>query len=273
MASARLHTARADVSSARLPAPTVPLSELIDAFGAQEDRKRGRDAPSATAPERAQSDAEASQWQDKLARASLEKADLLALMLGQFMPVAAAQRHAETLLARHGTLGGVVAASSERLTDQLQNADAAAFIKVLRALATELVREPITERPLIDSPSALNAYLRASLRHESVECVRLMFLNGSNRLITEEVHSQGTINHCPLYPREVVRRVIEMNANALIVIHNHPSGDPAPSPQDAEMTQHLAQTLSRIGVSLHDHVIAGANGNFSFRAHKLLELS
>ena len=257
--------AYAEMSGGGWRAPNVPLEDLLRVVAGEGRRlasASGRGAAPAVPAD------EARVADGPTASASI---DLLASALGWFVPPLVARRHAEALLARHGTLGAVLAASPERLAGQLQSTEAAAFLKVVQALVVAVVREPIQERPLINSPSALDAYLRASLRHEAVECVRLLFLNGGNLLIGEEVHSRGTINHCPLYPREVVRRVIEMNANAVIVVHNHPSGDPTPSEQDTEMTRHLAQTLKRIGVSLHDHVIAGANVSFSFRAHKLLD--
>ena len=254
-------------SGAGWRAPNVPLEDLLRVVAA--DERRGVPPSGRRTGLGLLSDDP--RTPDTPATAATHNTDLLASALGWFVPPLAARRHAEALLERHGTLGAVLAASSERLAGQLQSIEAAAFLKVVEALVVAVVREPIQERPLINSPSALDAYLRASLRHEAVECVRLLFLNGGNRLIGEEVHSRGTINHCPLYPREVVRRVIEMNANALIVVHNHPSGDPNPSEQDIEMTRQLAQTLKRIGVSLHDHVIAGGNGSFSFRAQKLLD--
>ncbi len=257
----------AEGAAAGWRAPNVPLEDLlriVTADGRRGPPPSGRRAGLGSSTTHARA-------QDAPSTAATDSVDLLASALGWFVPPLAARRHAEALLEQHGTLGAVLAASSERLAGQLQSTEAATFLKVVEALVVAVVREPIQERPLINSPNALDAYLRASLRHEAVECVRLLFLNGGNHLIGEEIHSRGTINHCPLYPREVVRRVIEMNANALIVVHNHPSGDPNPSEQDIEMTRHLAQTLKRIGVSLHDHVIAGGNGSFSFRAHELLD--
>lgn len=247
-----------------LPTANVALDQLIRAAATQtSERAGGGPSVAVTAVERRDGAA-------LRPTREFSKTELLASFLARFMPVDAARAEAEALLARYGSLGGVVAAPTERLAEQIGSAEAAHFIEILRQIATEIVREPIAEGTLIDTPTALDAYLRVSLRHETVECVRLLFLSSSNRLRGEEVHSRGTINHCPLYPREVVRRVIEMNANALIIVHNHPCGDPAPSRQDTEMTQLLAQTLARIGVSLHDHVIVGANGNYSFRAHGLL---
>ncbi|TVQ38973.1 MAG: DNA repair protein RadC [Geminicoccaceae bacterium] len=258
---------RTQLPDARWRTPNVPLEDLLRVV--KDDGRQGV-FPGARRAGRGVPRNEPN-GSETASLAPAETADLLASALEWFVPPLLARRHASTLLERHGTLGAVLAASSERLAGQLESRDAAAFLKVIQALVIAVVREPIQERPLINSPSALDAYLRASLRHEPVECVRLLFLNGGNRLIGEEVHSRGTVNHCPLYPREVVRRVIEMNANALILVHNHPSGDPTPSPQDSEMTRNLAQTLKRIGVSLHDHVIAGANTSFSFRSHKLLD--
>ena len=254
-----------------LPAPSVPLNELIRAAAGRADDGVRRKRASASLRRSTVPAVERHGAPAELATDRSRKADLLGLLLAHFMPKDMAQVEADELLARYGTLGGVVAAPTDRLAAQIRSADAARLLKAVRDIATELVREPIAEQPLIDSPSALDAYLRISLRHETVECVHLLFLNGSNRLIGEELHSRGPINHCPLYPREVVRRVIEMNANAIIIVHNHPGGNPMPSTQDVEMTLQLAHTLVQIGVSLHDHVIVGANGNFSFRGNGLLQ--
>jgi DNA repair protein RadC len=113
-------------------------------------------------------------------------------------------------------------------------------------------------------------YLRISIGGSETELVRILFLDRKNGLIKDELHARGTVDHTPLYPREVVRRVLEVNAKAIILVHNHPSGDPRPSPQDIEMTNLIAQVLGQIDVTFHDHVIVGAARVLSFRQEKLL---
>ncbi len=267
--SERIDEAQAGGKWNPLPAANIPLERLLGAFGddaasarrsLQSDRRQTIDAILRGSESGAETPTDA-----------LGKSQLLTFLLGTVLAPEVAASRAEELMQRYGTLGGLLAAPVERLAAHLGSAEAAVLLKVLQLLMRQAAREPIEERPLIDSSAALHTYLSTSMRHEPIEMVRLLFLDSSNRLQGEEVHSRGTINHCPLYPREVVRRVIEMNANAVIIVHNHPSGDAAPSESDVSMTNVLSQTLERIGVSLHDHVIIGANKNFSFREHGCLE--
>ena len=113
-------------------------------------------------------------------------------------------------------------------------------------------------------------YCTAAMAHEGVEQLRLLFLDRKNALISDEVQQQGTIDHTPLYTREVVKRALELGASALIVVHNHPSGDPTPSQGDIKMTRDVRDALEKIGVTLHDHLVIGRNGHESFRARGLL---
>jgi DNA repair protein RadC len=123
---------------------------------------------------------------------------------------------------------------------------------------------------VIGSASELMDYLSVTMRHEQTEMTRLLFLDRKNALIKDEIQHRGTVDHTPLYPREVVRRVIDLCASAVILVHNHPSGDPTPSRGDIEMTRQLAAALGTINVVLHDHVIVGRNKEISFRKSNLL---
>jgi DNA repair protein RadC len=132
------------------------------------------------------------------------------------------------------------------------------------------VREPLEDRLVIGSASALLDYLSVTMRHEPTETTRILYLDRKNALIKDEIQQRGTVDHTPLYPREVVKRVLELGACAVILVHNHPSGDPTPSRNDIEMTRQLAAALGTINVALHDHVIVGRNKEASFRKLKLL---
>jgi DNA repair protein RadC len=175
------------------------------------------------------------------------------------------------LLDCFGSLGGVVTADPTKLTEVLHGDGLSVMLlKAVRAAVKAIVREPLEDRPVIGSALALMDYLSVSMRHEPTEVSRLLFLDRKNGLIKDEIQHRGTVDHTPLYPREVVKRVVELGASAVILVHNHPSGDPTPSQGDIEMTRQLAAALSTINVVLHDHVIVGRNREISFRKSNLL---
>lgn len=178
---------------------------------------------------------------------------------------------AAQLLDRFGSLGAVVTATPAKLTEVLHGDElSAALLRVVRTAVKAIVREPLEDRPVIGSASALMDYLSVTMRHEATEVTRILFLDRKNALIKDEILHRGTVDHTPLYPREVVRRVIELGSSAIILVHNHPSGDPTPSRGDIEMTRQLAAALGTINVVLHDHVIVGRNKETSLRRLRLL---
>jgi DNA repair protein RadC len=126
------------------------------------------------------------------------------------------------------------------------------------------------ERPVLNNWQALMDYLNASLAREKVEQFRILFLDTRNHLLGDEAQSRGTVNHTPVYPREVAKRALELHASALIVVHNHPSGDPTPSREDIAMTNEISAVLQALGIVLHDHVIVGNGRHTSFRQEGLL---
>jgi DNA repair protein RadC len=195
----------------------------------------------------------------------LEMALFLALPRRDTKPVARA------LLRRFGSVGAVIGAPvSELLTvDDLGEAGAAA-LKLLHAAAVRLLKQPITEAPVLTSWDRLNDYLRAGMANERVEQFRVLFLDNRNRLIADEVQGRGTISHTPAYPREVVRRALELHATAVILAHNHPSGEPTPSREDVAMTKDIQIAASTMGIVVHDHIIVGRTRCLSFRAEMLL---
>jgi DNA repair protein RadC len=178
---------------------------------------------------------------------------------------------AQALLEHFGSLGAILAADPARLVGFLNGDHTSVFLlKVVRVAARITLREPLEDRPVISSASALMDYLSATMRHEATEATRVLFLDRKNALIKDETLNRGTVDHTPLYPREVVRRVIETGASAIILVHNHPSGDPSPSQSDIEMTRNLMAALGTIGGVLHDHVIVGRNKELSFRKSGLI---
>jgi DNA repair protein RadC len=128
----------------------------------------------------------------------------------------------------------------------------------------------VDERPILTSWSALIEYCRATMAYESVEQFRIIFLDKKNRLIADEVQQVGTVDHTPVYPREVIRRTLELSASALILVHNHPAGDPSPSAADVRMTREIAEIAKQMGITLHDHIIIGRAGHVSMRGLKLM---
>ena len=165
---------------------------------------------------------------------------------------------ARALIKKFAVVGLVLTANESQLSDLRQAPGHwITLLRVVRALLTKALRENFEELPLIDDMSVLYDYLRLSLSHETSEHFRCLFLTHKNRLLKDELLARGTINHVVVYPRELVKRVIELNAGAVILVHNHPSGDPKPSKEDIDMTRLLRRVLHDIGVELHDHVIVG----------------
>jgi DNA repair protein RadC len=178
---------------------------------------------------------------------------------------------AALLLDRFGSLGAVVTAHPSGLAEVLEGDDLSTLLlKAVRAAVKAIVREPLEDRPVIGSASALMDYLSVTMRHEATEVTRVLFLDRRNALIKDEIQHRGTVDHTPLYPREVLKRVIELGASAIILVHNHPSGDPTPSQSDIAMTRQLAAALGTINVVLHDHVIVGRNREISLRKERHL---
>jgi DNA repair protein RadC len=202
----------------------------------------------------------------------LSAADVLELLLYFGGSGTKAGARAAQLLDRFGSLGAVITADPSKLGEVLDGGDdlAGVLLNVVRAAVKAIVREPLEDRPVIGSASALMDYLSVTMRHEAAEATRILFLDRKNALIKDEILHRGTIDHTPLYPREVVKRVIELGAAAIILVHNHPSGDPTPSQSDVDMTRQLAAALGTINVVLHDHVIVGRNREASLRKLGLL---
>lgn len=197
--------------------------------------------------------------------------ELLELILFRSLPQRDTKLIAKSLLARFGSVGGVIGADREQLMDVSGvGPTVATDLKIVHAAATEAARGAVNSRQVLSSWSALLEYCRAAMAHESREQFRIVFLDKKNALIADEVQQTGTVDHTPVYPREVLKRSIELNATAIILVHNHPSGDPEPSRADIEMTARIVEALSPLNIVVHDHIIIGRHGHASLKGLGLM---
>lgn len=196
--------------------------------------------------------------------------DLLAGLIGRSLRPPAARNAAASLIDAFGGLAGVAAADEAALRRGGLAKAAVADLGRVRALGIAMAREEACQRPVLSSWSALVAYLRAALAHAPREQFRTLYLDKRNILIRAEWRADGTVDHAPVYPREVVRRALELSACALILVHNHPSGDPTPSRADIDMTRKIIDAARVFGIEVHDHVIVGREGTKSLRALGLM---
>jgi len=197
--------------------------------------------------------------------------ELLELVLFRAIPRQDVKPLARKLLDSFGDIARVVTAPPERLA-QIKGVGEAVItdLKILEATAQRMARARVMKRQVISSWDALLDYCHTAMAHRDTEQFRILFLDRKNRLIADEEQAKGTVDHVPVYPREVVKRALEHNACALILVHNHPSGDPSPSSSDIEMTDRIHQALSPLGIILHDHLIIGSSAELSFRSEGLL---
>jgi len=178
---------------------------------------------------------------------------------------------AKRLLAEFGSLGAVLtAAPAELVRVKGMGEVSAASIKIVQEAVRRLALSALRDRPVLSNWQAVVDYCRIEIGHESVELLQLLFLDRKNRLIAAERHQRGTVDHTPVYPREVIKRALELGASALILVHNHPSGDPTPSRADIAMTKEIREAADRLSIAVHDHIVIGAGDHFSFKANGLL---
>jgi len=197
--------------------------------------------------------------------------ELLELVLQGAIPRRDVKPIAKRLLTVFGSYEGVLTAPPERLQEvEGVGESAAAVLKAVETAAVRLAQAKILERPVISNWQALLDYCHTAMAHSTHEQFRLLFLDRKNRLIADEVQQKGTVDHTPVYPREVIKRALELAASALILVHNHPSGDPTPSRADIEMTKEIAEAGRKLGITLHDHVIVGHTEHASFKTLGLL---
>ena len=235
---------------AEAPAPTASAEETPHYHGHRE-RLRARFA---------QAGAEA-----------LADYELLELTLFRAIPRRDVKPLAKALIHRFGSFAEVVSAEPARLMEvEGVSAGVAADLKLIEAAGRRRARGAIAARPLLSSWSALIEYLRATMAFSGREEFRVLFLDRRNHLIADEVQGRGTVDHTPVYPREVARRALELSATAIILAHNHPSGDPTPSGADIRMTREIVTVLDPLGIVVHDHVILGRDGHASLKGLKLI---
>jgi len=197
--------------------------------------------------------------------------ELLELMLFRSIPQRDVKPLAKAMIARFGSFAEVIGAPRERLIEIDGVGEATALdLKLVEAAARRLARGAIGQRAVLASWKDVIEYCRTAMAFSEREQFRILFLDKRNFLIADEVQSNGTVDHTPVYPREVVKRALELSASALILVHNHPSGDPTPSNADIRMTNDLQNIAKPLGIALHDHIIVGRNGHASFRGLKLI---
>lgn len=203
--------------------------------------------------------------------ASLDDVTLLALMLTRGPSCENPHKVAADLFARFGALSAIVSADLPELA-RLDGLGPVALtdLKLLRLLSERLARCEASQRPVISTFSALLAYVRVALAEEPREQFRALFLDRRNQLMRDELTAHGTVDHAPVYPREVVRRALELSASSIVLVHNHPSGDPEPSRADIQMTRKIVEAAKLFDIQVHDHLVVGRNGTASLRTLGLM---
>jgi len=197
--------------------------------------------------------------------------ELLELLLFYSIPRVDVKPLAKDLIEHFGGFAGVLAADPDRLAEiDKVSYQTVVQLKAIQAAGLNIARAELTEAPVLTSWSKLLQYLKASMGHATKEQFRIVFLNAKNAIIADEMQQEGTVNHTPVYPREVIKRALDLGATALIMVHNHPSGDPTPSQADIAMTNEVADAGDKLGIVLHDHIIISKHGHSSFKEMGLL---
>lgn len=197
--------------------------------------------------------------------------ELLELLLFRLIPRTDTKPVAKALLARFGTLAEVLGAPPSLLQEVKGVGPAVALdLKVIAAAARRMARGEISGREVLSSWTQVLDYCRAAMAFEEREQFRILFLDKKNALIADEVQQTGTVDHTPVYPREVIKRALELSATAIVLVHNHPSGDPAPSRADIDMTKTIVETAKPLGIMVHDHIIIGRKGYASMKGLLLI---
>ncbi len=197
--------------------------------------------------------------------------EMLELLLFRALPRRDVKPLAKQLIAKFGSFAEVICAPASRLAEVKGLGDTAITeLKIVQAAASRLAKGAVQKRTVLSSWSAVLDYCRTAMAFAEKEQLRILFLDKRNQLIADEVQQTGTVDHTPVYPREVVKRALELSATAIIIVHNHPSGDPTPSRADIQMTQSIIDIASPLGISVHDHIIVGKDGHASFKGLRLI---
>jgi DNA repair protein RadC len=200
----------------------------------------------------------------------LQDYELLEILLFMAIPRKDVKPIAKDLLKRFGSLGALLAADLYALRQAGLTDNVISCLKIVQSCAHEMLRTDIKNQPVLNSWARLIDYCRATMAHETREHFRLLFLNRKNELIGDEVQGTGTVDQTPAYPREIVRRALELGATAIILVHNHPSGDPSPSKADIVLTRQVIDAAKPFNITIHDHVIVAKSGHSSMREMGLL---
>lgn len=196
--------------------------------------------------------------------------ELIEYLLALAIPRRDTKPMARALLAEFGGLGPLLSADPGSLARAGLSEGVVAALKIAEASALRLLRSKVQDREMLSDWQALADYLRADMAHRAVERVRVLHLNSKNVLIRDELVSEGSVDHAAVYVREIIKRALELGSAALIIVHNHPSGDPQPSRQDVELTRELIAAAKPLGIAIHDHVVVGTRGQASLRALGLI---
>ncbi|MFZ0239878.1 MAG: DNA repair protein RadC [Xanthobacteraceae bacterium] len=200
---------------------------------------------------------------------ALSDYELLELLLFRALPRRDVKPLAKTLLAKFGSFAEVIAAPEARLAE-VKGLGGSGITELVQAAASRLLRGALKKRPVLSSWSSVLDYCRTAQGFADREQFRVLFLDKRNALIADEVQQTGAVDHTPVYPREVVKRALELSASAIILVHNHPSGDPTPSQADIQMTQQIIAVAGPLGISVHDHIIVGRDGHASLKGLRLI---
>lgn len=201
----------------------------------------------------------------------LQQYELLELLLCAFIPRIDVKPIAKQLIDRFGTVSAVLAATPARLMEISGIGETtAAYIRATNLLLQQTAKDAVEDRPVISNWAALLNYVSLKIRHEKTEQARVLYLDRKNKLIADEMVGQGTVDHAPVYPREIARRALELSASAVILVHNHPSGDPTPSRADIDLTRDIERALAPLEIKVHDHLVVGARETVSMKAKGLI---
>jgi DNA repair protein RadC len=197
--------------------------------------------------------------------------ELLELVLFRSIPRRDVKPISKEILKRFGTFAEALAAPPQRLLEIDGIGESVVTdLKIVEAAARRLAKGAVAKRPVLSSWSAVLDYCRTAMAFAEKEQFRLLFLDKRNALIADEVQQSGTVDHTPVYPREVVKRALELSASAVILVHNHPSGDPTPSSADIKMTRDIIDVAKPLGITVHDHIIVGREGHASLKGLRLI---
>lgn len=258
------------VEASPLPSPTNDTTETADAKNDNEPVE----STSSSKKEKAHYHGHRSRLKERFLvspKGTMPDYEILELILFSAHPRNDVKPYAKELIQKFGSLAKVLNASQSELKKMKGvNPSALTFFKVIQEAAERLIKADVTEKPILASWHALIDYCRASMGHLKKEQFRILFVDKKNRLIADELQETGTVDQTPVYPREVVKQALELEASAMILVHNHPSGDVTPSRADISLTKEIINAAQTLGIKVHDHVIVSASKHYSFKSHQLI---